>query len=62
LRSYFPNGVLTVILLEHSSILNSKVLRIAYFANFQSLLENGLIFWGNYSHIGNIILLKKNNN
>jgi hypothetical protein len=45
-----------------SSILNTEVLRIAYFANFQSLLENGLIFWGNSSHIDHIIFFFLNNN
>lgn len=32
-----------------SSVLNSEVLRLVYFENFQSLLEYGTIFWGNFS-------------
>jgi len=40
-----------------SSILNTEVLRTVYFENFPSLLENGLILWGNSSHIGHIFLL-----
>jgi len=42
-----------------SSVFNIEVLRIVYFANFKCLLENGLIFWGNSSHVGCTFLLKK---
>jgi len=39
--------------------LNIEVLRVAYFASFQSLLEYGIILWGNSSHIGHIFSLQK---
>ena len=41
-----------------SSASNTEVLRIVYFANFQSLLEYGIIFWGNSSHVGYTLLLQ----
>jgi len=41
------------------SLLNTEVLRIVYFVNFQFLLEYGIIFWGNSSQIGCIFLIQK---
>jgi hypothetical protein len=42
-----------------SHILNINVLEIVYFANFHSVVEYGIIFWGNSSNIGHVFLLHK---
>jgi hypothetical protein len=42
-----------------SHVLNIDVLRIVYFANFHSVVEYGIIFWGNSFNIGNVFLLQK---
>jgi hypothetical protein len=42
-----------------SRVLNTDVLKIVYFANFQSVVEYGIIFWENSSNIGHVFLLQK---
>lgn len=39
--------------------MNIEVLRFAYFASFQSLLEYGIILWGHSPHIGHTFSLQK---
>jgi Uri superfamily endonuclease len=40
-----------------SHVLNTDVYKIVYFAKFHSVIEYGIIFWGNSSNIGNVFLL-----
>jgi hypothetical protein len=42
-----------------SHVLHIDVLKIVYFANFHSVVEYGIIFWGNSSNIGHVFLLQK---
>jgi hypothetical protein len=42
-----------------SHVLNIDVLKTVYFANFHSVVEYGMIFWGNSSNIGHVFLLQK---
>lgn len=42
-----------------SILLNIGVLTIVYFADFQFLLEYGIIFWGNSTHIGCTFSIQK---
>jgi hypothetical protein len=42
-----------------SHVLNTDVLKTVYFANFHSMVEYGIIFWGNSSNIGHVFLLQK---
>jgi hypothetical protein len=42
-----------------SHVLNTDVLKIVYFSNFHSVIEYGIIFWGNSSNIGYVFLLQK---
>jgi hypothetical protein len=42
-------AVYTIRKLSH--VLNTDVLKIVYFANFHSVIEYGIIFWGNSSNI-----------
>jgi hypothetical protein len=42
-----------------SHVLNIAVFKIVYFANFHSVVEYGIIFWGNSSNIGHVFLLQK---
>jgi hypothetical protein len=42
-----------------SHVLYIDVLKIVYFANFHSGIEYGIIFWGNSSNIGHVLLLQK---
>lgn len=39
--------------------MNEKTLKILYFANFESCLKYGIIFWGRDSHIQNIFVIQK---
>jgi hypothetical protein len=42
-----------------SHVLNTDVLKIVYFAHIHSVVEYGVIFWGNSSNIGHVYLLQK---
>jgi hypothetical protein len=40
-------------------VLNIDILKVVYFANFHSVVEYGIIFWGNFSNISHTCLLLK---
>jgi hypothetical protein len=42
-----------------SSIVNVKTLRMAYFANFQSQINYGIIFWGSSSSMRNTFIIQE---
>jgi hypothetical protein len=42
-------------------VLNIDVLKIIYFANFQSAVDYGIIFWGNSSNMSYIFAAKESN-
>lgn len=42
-----------------SKYMNEKTLKIMYFANFESIIKYGIIFWGGDSQIQNIFVIQK---
>jgi len=44
---------------ENSYFIGIEVLSMVYFANFQSVVDYGLIFWGNSTSPSHIVLLQK---